>query len=69
MSRRITLVLTCALVILAHSLAKSVSASKPKHNHSSALSPREELWPGSLGNSDLYGLGIRIGVYVQWSSS
>lgn len=31
--------------------------------------PREAQCPGFEGNSDLYGLGIRIGVYLQWFSA
>jgi hypothetical protein len=34
-----------------------------------ALLPREALCPSIEGNSDFYGLGIRIGVYLQWFSS
>ena len=34
-----------------------------------ALLPREALCPSIEGNSDFYGLGIRIGVYLQWLSS
>jgi hypothetical protein len=34
-----------------------------------AFSPREESCPGIEGNSDLYGMGIRIGVYLQWFSA
>jgi hypothetical protein len=38
-------------------------------DHTSTLSPRQELCPGIEGNPDFYGLGIRIGVYLQWLSS
>jgi hypothetical protein len=34
-----------------------------------ALLPRADLCPPIEGNSDFYGLGIRIGVYLQWFSS
>lgn len=33
------------------------------------LAPRELPVCNLLGNSDLYGLGIRLGIYMQWTSS
>lgn len=33
------------------------------------LTPRDTDCPGFDGNSDFYGLGIRIGIYLQWSSA
>src|SRR5437762_10029993 len=32
-------------------------------------SPRRELAGGFVGNPDFYGLGIRLGVYMQWLAS
>ena len=34
-----------------------------------SLSSRDTGCPGFEGNSDFYGLGIRIGIYLQWSSA
>lgn len=43
--------------------AQSRASEKPK------LEQRAPLCPGFDGNSDFYGLGIRLGVYLQWLAS
>lgn len=69
MSWRWTAISVCTLVLLAHAFTDSLLNSPPKNANAPALSPRQGPCPGIEGNSDFYGLGIRIGVYLQWFSS
>lgn len=69
MNWRWTAVSVCTFLLLAHAFTNSVLNSPPISANVSALSPRQGPCPGIEGNSDFYGLGIRIGVYLQWFSS
>jgi hypothetical protein len=61
---------TCVLVLVPRSFTHPTSTDMYLTSQDIlALSPREEPCPGIEGNSDLYGLGIRIGVYLQWFSA
>lgn len=61
-----TIVAICAFAMLVYGFA----ADFPRTPQGiPRLSPREVSCPGMEGNSDFYGLGIRIGVYLQWFSS
>lgn len=60
--------LPCALLVYGF----TDSSPNALQRHGGSLSThltREALWPGFEGNSDFYGLGIRIGVYLQWFSA
>jgi hypothetical protein len=37
--------------------------------HTDSIIPRDGTQCGFAGNSDIYGLGIRLGVYLQWITS
>lgn len=55
-----------AYTVGAH-LQKRDAESRP--SESPKLNQRAPLCPGFDGNSDFYGLGIRLGVYLQWLAS
>lgn len=68
---RITLfaIVTFTSAVLAYGIANTTSDRPEEVISSVDLSPRQESCTGFEGNSDFYGLGIRIGVYLQWFSS
>jgi hypothetical protein len=70
MSYRWSITMTCVLVLVSRSFTHPTSSKiHPQPLGMLALLSREESCPGIEGNSDFYGLGIRIGVYLQWFSS
>jgi hypothetical protein len=50
-------------------LATLATIAQGKHAESSRCTGRLNAHCGFVGNSDFYGLGIRLGVYMQWLAS
>lgn len=73
MISRITALLISVFVLLGYGViltTKPTFGSQGPPINDAILSTRvAETCPGIQGNSDFYGLGIRIGIYLQWVSS
>jgi hypothetical protein len=70
MSSRWSITIACVLALVFLSFTHpTLSEYHQKSLDGLTLFSREEPCPGIEGNSDLYGLGIRIGVYLQWFSA
>lgn len=63
-------VVVAAVLCLVPTLSLTIQVP-PHHNQLTDIQPRSHRakCPGFDGNPDLYGLGIRLGVYSQWFSS
>lgn len=49
--------------------AAAIPLENPRSSHASLIYHRSNQDCGFEGNADLYGLGIRLGVYLQWISA
>lgn len=61
---RVLTVLTLALILFASATTLALAAAR----ETKMVTSRDDQECGFVGNSDIYGLGIRVGLYLQWFS-